>query len=333
MFFIFFVFIFSLDYNKNMNKELLNSLFEILSEKDAQNKVQLANTYDVLMDTLENIKDIAFVDLVDGNISIIPYGDYISNTFYDGSLVEFLIVFHTSRENIDFTTPLKRITKKGKVKLSTYQQIVGAPVNHGVIQAEEIVSRFTNYIKGVLAPSQKIYSKYNTIMIKLNKQLNAKITVCYDANFDKNKLLVRRINTWTYINPSLYLSRIEQKDKETNFQFSKFVKLFKALEIELIIAQESNLLIGRNYFVENLLYNVPSNLFLDEDSVVMNNIMFYLRNIDYEKLKLIDETYNSMFDENSYYEKKHFKQYLNKIDFSYENFEQIIEKNENRDDD
>lgn len=316
-----------------MNKEFLSELFDILDEKQNQNKGEISNTYDVLLDTLMEIKDIAFNDLTDGKISIIPYGDFITNTFYDNSLVEFLVVYHTSRNNIDFTVPAKRITKKGKVKLSTYQQIVGSPVNKGIIQAEEIASRFANYLKGVIAPNQKIYCKYNTIMLRINQQLSAKITVCYDADYDKNKLLVRRINTWTYINPNIYLEKIEQKDAETNNKYSKFVKLFKALELELIIAQESKLLIGKNHFVENLLYNVPSNLFLDDDLAVLNNIMFYLKNINPKQLKLIDETYDGLFDENSYFEKRYYKQYINKINYAINNLEQILDNSINRDDD
>ena len=316
-----------------MNKEFLSELFDILDEKQNQNKGEISNTYDVLLDTLMEIKDIAFNDLTDGKISIIPYGDFITNTFYDNSLVEFLVVYHTSRNNIDFTVPAKRITKKGKVKLSTYQQIVGSPVNKGIIQAEEIASKFANYLKGVIAPNQKIYCKYNTIMLRINQQLSAKITVCYDADYDKNKLLVRRINTWTYINPNIYLEKIEQKDAETNNKYSKFVKLFKALELELIIAQESKLLIGKNHFVENLLYNVPSNLFLDDDLAVLNNIMFYLKNINPKQLKLIDETYDGLFDENSYFEKRYYKQYINKINYAINNLEQILDNSINRDDD
>lgn len=315
-----------------MNKEFLSDLFDILNEKQEQNKAQISNTYDILLDTLDGIKNIAFNDLTNGDISIIPFGDFITNTFYDNSLIEFLIVYHTARENIDFTVPARRITKKGKVKLSTYQQVVGAPINKGIIQAEEITSRFANYLKGVIAPNQKIYCKYNTIMLKINQQLNAKITVCYDAGFDKNKLLVRRINTWTYINPYIYLDKIEQKNTETNNNYSRFVKLFKALELELIIAQESKLLIGKNHFVENLLYNVPSNLFLDEDLVVINNIMFYLKNVNPKQLKLIDETYDGLFDDNSYYEKYYYKQYVNKMNYVIENIEQILDKAINRDD-
>lgn len=314
-----------------MDKEFLNGMFDIIKEKEDENSVKISNAFNVLLNSLTDIKDIAFNDLTDGYISIIPYGDFITDTFYDNSLIECLVIFHTSRDNIDFTVPAKHITKKGKVKLSTYQQIIGAPVNKGVIQAEEITSRFANYLKGMIGSNQKIYCKYNTIMLKINEQLNAKITVCYDANYEKNKLLVRRINTWTYVNPFIYLKKIDEKDTETNYKYTKFVKLFKALELELIIAQESKLLIGTNHYVENLLYNVPSNLFLDEDLVVMNNIMFYLRNINPKQLKLIDETYDSMFDENSYYEIKYYKQFLNKIDYAFDNIEQIVEKISDRD--
>ena len=59
--------------------------------------------------------------------------------------------------------------------------------------------------------------------------------------------------------------------------------------------------------------------------------MFYLKNINPKQLKLIDETYDSLFDENSYFEKRYYKQYLNKINYAFENVQQIIEKI-NRDD-
>lgn len=315
-----------------MDKEFLSSLFEVIKESEEKSSVQISKNFEVLLNTLNDIKNIAFNDLTDGKISVIPYGDFVTNTFYDNSLIECLIIYHTSRDNIDFTTPVKKFTKKGKVKLSTYQQIIGAPLNNGVIQAEEIASRFANYLKGMIGSNQKIYCKYNVIMLKINEQLNAKITVCYDADYDKGKLLVRRVNTWTYINPFIYLKKIDQKDHETNYNYSKFVKLFKALELELIIAQESKLLIGTNHYVENLLYNVPSNLFLDEDIAVMNNIMFYLKNINPNQLKLVDETYDYLFDENSYYERQYYKQYLNKISYAFNNIAQIIDKTSDRDD-
>ena len=56
----------------------MSDLFDILNEKQEQNKAQISNTYDILLDTLEDIKNIAFNDLTNGNISIIPFGDFLS---------------------------------------------------------------------------------------------------------------------------------------------------------------------------------------------------------------------------------------------------------------
>lgn len=310
-----------------MNKETLKFVFETINEKEKNNNSKFISVYDKLYDALEQIKDTCFGDLNSGNLIVMPYGDFIAGTHYDASLVEFLIIYQTSKENVDFSVVAQKVTKKGKVKVSTYQQIMGGATNKGIIQAEQVAERFAYYLKNQVASIDKIYFKRNEIMLRFSNEVLAKITICYNFDQLNNDLVCRRVNTWYTFNAINYLDKIQEKNEATKNNFLRIIKLFKALELELLIAQESQLYIGKNQFVENFVYNIPNQIFMEaNDEVLVQNVITYLLNKKHKNFMLVDGS-DKMFNEKSLYSLNEAKQFANKIKYAYDNFEEIIASN------
>lgn len=307
-----------------MDKDTLRFVFETINEKEKESHDKFLAIYEKLYASLEQIKDTCFGDLNSGKLIVMPYGDFIAGTHYDNSLVEFLIIYQTSRENIDLSIVAQKVTKKGKVKVSTYQQIMGGATNKGIIQAEQVAERFAYYIKNQIASIDKIYFTRNEIRIRFSNNMLAKIIVCYDFNQPDNNLVCRRINTWYTFNAINYLEKIQEKNEITKNNFLRIVKLFKVLELELLIAQESQLYIGRNQFVENFVYNVPDQIFMEaNDEILIQNVMTYLLNKSHADFMLIDGC-GQMFNDKSLYSLNEAKQFAKKIKYAYDNFDEIV---------
>lgn len=285
---------------------------DAIKQRNNENYTVQNRFYEQLYDALNKIIENNFSALKQ-NLAIVPFGDYLINTYYDNSIVDFYIVYRISKNEIDFSVVDKKERKKGQ-KVSLYSQIMNSPVVSGTMQAEEIALLLKQYLETTLK-MQKMFQKRNQIMIKLNDMTSARITICYDTNDDKGDFLVRKVNIWKHVNPMKFFDNFDKKDAETNHNFHKIIRLFKALEIELIIQNHSNLFIGRNYFVENLLYNVPSELFLGDNlEQISNVILAYLKLKDYKTFELIDETGKMI--EQDFYSKKYEKQFINKIEFA-----------------
>ena len=307
-----------------MEKENLSIVLKAIEDKEKRENTKIYTLYEDLYAKLEEINDTAFNDLLTGILTVFPFGDYISNTGYENSQIEFYIIYKTDRENINLAVTSQKVTKKGKVKVSTYQQIMGGATNKGIMQAEQVAERFDAYLRAQMPSIAKIYTKRNQIMIRFAQNVVAKITICYD--FGNEDFLCRRVNTWVNVNPTKYLDNIDKKNEQTKQNFGKVVKLFKALELELLLAEETELYIGKNGFVENYLYNIPNNLFLENNNYVMiQNIITYMLNKKPNNFMLADET-DLMFNDKSLYSIKLAKQFVNKIRYAFENFEQIIDK-------
>lgn len=294
------------------NQNFFDICVDAIKSRNKENYTIQNRFYEQVYDALNNVVENNFSALKH-KLAIVPFGDYLLDTYYDNSVVDFYIVYRIDKSEIDFSVVDRKERRKGQ-KVSLYSQIMNSPVVSGTIQAEEIASLLKQYLETSLN-MKKIFQKRNQIMIGLNEMVNARITICYDTNDDKGEFLVRKVNIWKHINPMKFFDNFDKKDAETNQNFHKIIRLFKALEIELIIQNHSNLFIGRNYFVENLLYNVPSELFLGEDlEQIANVILAYLKLKDYKTFELIDETGKMI--EQDFYSKKYEKQFINKIEFA-----------------
>lgn len=311
-----------------MEKETLDLILNVIEDKEKENFDKYITAYENMYASLEQIKDTAFTDLNSGKLSIMPVGDFLNHSNYGNTIVEFLVIYQTDRDNINFSVVAQKTTKKGKTKVSTYQQIMGSAVNKGVMQAEQVAERFAFYLKTTCPNISKIYFKRNQIMIRLTNNVVVKITVCYDFGANNGDLVCRRVNVWYNLNPVKFTENIEQKNRQTNNNYLKVVKLFKAFELELIIAKQSELLIGRNSFVENFIYNVPNEIFSEPNDIVMvQNVITYLQNKKFNTFVMADECGN-MFNEKSLYSLNEAKQFSRKVKYAFDNMESLLSSEE-----
>ena len=90
---------------------------------------------------------------------------------------------------------------------------------------------------------------------------------------------------WATSYPQIHYERGVKKDQVTNNQFKRVVRLFKVARNHLIAnrtIQESD---APSYFIECLLYNVPSNLFDPNLAITYSNILSWLKSAQLEGLK------------------------------------------------
>ena len=306
-----------------MEEKTLDSLIEVISQRQIDLNNRIADYYEKVDNALNEIISTRFMDLNDGELFVFPFGDYISDTICDTSIVDFYVVYRTKRENVNFAVVYEKQTKKGK-RVSTYQSIVGGATVKNVMQAEDVAKRISYFLEQSVACSQ-MYQRRNEIVFNLSNDLTARITVCYDFELKNGDFRQRKVNRWININPTKYLSKIEEKNEQTNNNYSKFVMLFKALEIELIILEKSQLLISKNGFVENLLYNVPNELFIGTNMQVLNQILNYLKLKNLDNYELISETGKMFNKQDLIYSKNYAKQFINKIIYATDNFEKFYE--------
>lgn len=308
-------------YTKYMeNLSYFDVCLQAIDNRTQENFVVQQKMYEQLYDALKDIVQNNFTALAN-SLAVVPFGDYLMDTYYDNSIVDFYIVYKINRSEVDFSVVDRKQSKKGS-KVSLYSSIMNAPVVTGTIQAEQIASQLKNFLMTKFN-AQKMFQKRNQIILKLTDVVNARITICYDLGEQDDLLTVRKVNIWKNINLTQFFNNIEKKEAETNQNFHKIVRIFKALEVELIIQGQSNVFIGKNYFVENLLYNVPSQIFLGENlEIVSKSVLTYLNNKDYKTFELIDKT-GKMFEQD-FYSKKYEKQFINKINYALETLPNLL---------
>ena len=119
---------------------------------------------------------------------------------------------------------------------------------------------------------------------------------------------------------------IQQKNVNTNGNYFLFCKLIKMLELELILNnQTSKYLSQKTLFVENVLYNVPDKFYQTEDFCEMfRNVANYLKHVNMQDILLADNTETQMFKNGGYYANEHFKSFVKKITYLYENTDDLI---------
>lgn len=307
-----------------INKNSLIDFEEILNDFLPQKRISLEQCDKTIIDGLKLIIDTNFYRMKEGELSVVSCGDFAYDSISQLSLLEYYIVYHTNPEYIDRTCVF-RDEKTNKKRMTTYEKItMSSNLNtNSYLQAEDIAKKVAEELKRIISPSQKLYQKRNQMMLKMNDETYAKITVCYDFDDENENYLVRRVSAWNNINLIKLKENIEKKNTETNGQYLRVVRLLKALEIELIAQEISNLHIGRNLFVENFIYNVPNDLFFGEIYEILERIYVFLRLSKFDEYNLIDGT-GKMFEYSYNYTKNHAKQFVNKIEYALKNLENLL---------
>lgn len=255
------------------------------------------------------------------NFKISGNDEYLFGTSYEDSAN---LRYYISIELFDKTENKleKFIRTKKKRKLSTKQQLMqnisglsakSTPYIQDFCEklCEEL--KFSRNFEGVISTNCVIMLKY--------KDCNIELIICYELS-PKIISYQKGSNVFNINLFDLY-NNFYNKEKVTNSNYSLMCKVYKALEKQLIYAGISEIYISQKYgLVDNLLYNVPNNLFLGDYKDIFLKTCAYLINADFKNFKTLDS--NTMFNDFNY-KIKVAKNLVRKIMYAYNNFDKILD--------
>lgn len=229
-----------------------------------------------LNDLTNNAKSTLY-NLNEESTRIFPMGDYTNDTFVDES-GELEIVIASSNpqlivENENFSKLYQDAkTKKQREKIS----------NNGTF--DKIIYDFTNILTKYFNNTTYLIVCSDGIKVLCLEEYGFKMLIRFAtySEYDSGVLL----NFWDAIQKRskpidlfFYNENIEKKDKQTNGNYKKIVRLFKNLRKSILMkkwAMSSQL---NKYFVELIIFNVPNDLLQGQDIVrVFYKVFNYLEN-------------------------------------------------------
>lgn len=122
----------------------------------------------------------------------------------------------------------------------------------------------------------------------LSDSKDCQSVIIYDSFIDKNVAAF----------PRLHCEHLAEKDKATNGQFIKMVRIFRNIRDILVSNQVIDEKFAPSYFIECLLYNVPNKLFEGKFQSSMLKILNYLANCNLSKFVCAHNQFK-MFGNNS----------------------------------
>lgn len=259
-----------------MEESLLTQFAEKKSKEKVQEFYEIALS--ILTSALEDLRKEQPNFLLDyERTRIFPIGDYTNDTFIDQT-GELEIVIATSNPQISVlnNTYIKNLRE---AKTKKQKQLISS---EGTL--DDISVKFIKTLVNYFDQTTVILLVSEGIKVLCLQEYGFKILIkfaTYDEN-DKDAVL----NFWDpilkhskKINLFLYNERIEEKDKNTNGNYKKVVRIFKNIRKNILMnkwAMSSDL---NKYFVELIIYNIPDIIMLDKDiMLVFKKCINYLDN-------------------------------------------------------
>ena len=312
-----------------ISRDNIDFLFDIMNFYDNQYDKITDNCFDEVLRALNEICS----NIHEQNVSVMPFGCYaIKNNYQAFEPMEFYCVLKSSRNILQKENLQKEAQKKGKKKKKSvkkiYQEILSTvkPEDQTSIDmAKLIAQKFQLYVDA----EDKVMQKNNVIFVKFNYNDDTKISVVIHVvyDFDGDGIVeFAKLGFPTKQNPVEIIANIQQKNIRTNGNYLLLCKLIKMLELELILANRSNVVLSaKTFFVENILYNVPDRFFAGEEfSEIFSQIVNYLRVCPIENILIPDSTNTKMFDINSYYANSEYDSFVRKLSYICKNGDDMI---------
>lgn len=307
-----------------MTNEQLSSVENIINESNIQILQDVDDLKEGLESVLENelAKQCSFYSGIK-EFKIYGADDYLFGTSYEeDSHIRYFVAVTLNDNSLTSINSYIR-PKKNKKKKSTRQQLmenISGISSKKVPYIQDFAQNLCMELKKY-ADIEKVASNNCTILFSV-KNYVVEIIVCYELVED---VLTYLKGEKVYkLNPNNLYGNILSKKQQTSDNYLKMCKIFKALEKEVVYAGISDIYIAKkDGLVENLLYNVPSNLYEDDCNLCFLKTCTYLINCkDFKNFKTIDGY--DMFDEVNY-KIKVAKNLSRKIMYAYNNFDKIIE--------
>jgi len=259
-----------------MEKTLLKQFSQQISNDKVQEFYEKALS--ILTSGLDALKqEYRDIGLEYEDTRIFPMGDYTNNTFIDQT-GELEIVIATSNPQLKIlnNSYLKQLheakTKKQKDSISS----------HGTY--DDIILKYAQCLTKYFDESTIILVVNQGIKVLCFEEYGFKILIrfaTYDEE-DKDAILsfwdpynkqIKKINLF------LYNEKIDEKDKKTNGNYKKLIRILKNIRKNILMSKWAVSSDLNKYFVELVAYNIPNNLLQDEDiEKVFMKAVNYLEN-------------------------------------------------------
>ena len=269
-------------------EETLIKEFADLKSKD---KVQefYEKTLSILTSALDDMRnEKSFTSLDYDDTRIFPMGDYTNDTFIDQT-GELEIVIATSNPQIKIanSTYLKNLreakTKKQKEAI----------VNKGTF--DEIILNFINTLAQYFDETSILLVVNEGIKVLCLEEYGFKILIRFATFSEEDKDAI--LSFWNplqknikQVNLFLYNESMSKKDKETNGNYKKLVRILKNIRKTILMNKWTHSTNLNKYFVELIAYNIPNSIMQDEDiNIVYKKAINYLENCNVLNFKSFDD--------------------------------------------
>lgn len=310
------------------NKQTIELLFDITKQFD--------NQFSSLADSCFNEVKRALTEIVENYIEnksayVVPYGVYYAKNNYQlVEPMEFFVVLPSDRESVEkieqvqikkFQKNKKRRTIKDIYESLAVNTVYDDNGNTNNLTAFDAAKTIMNQFQKYLNEEDKVYNKRNVVFLKLHIDeeidLPAIIYVGYKFNDLENQNIISFSKLGYKMNEDINQTNINilEKNKETDGNYLVLCKLFKMLELELILTEESNIYLSKkSIFMESLLYNVPNELFINNDfSKMISDVVNFIKLSDISAFYAIDNPNNPLFTKNGYYSNNYYSSIVKKL--------------------
>lgn len=271
-----------------MEETLIKEFAELKSKDKVQEFYEKALS--ILTSALDDTrKEKTHASLDYDDTRIFPMGDYTNDTFIDQT-GELEIVIATSNPQIKIanTTYIKNL-REAKTKKQKE-----AVINKGTF--EDIIINFVNCLVEYFDESTMILIVNEGIKILCLEEYGFKILIRFATFSEEDKDAI--LSFWNplqksikQVNLFLYNENMSKKDKETNGNYKKIVRILKNIRKTILINKWTHSSSLNKYFVELIAYNIPNSIMQDEDiAIVYKKAINYLENCNVLNFKSFDNT-------------------------------------------
>lgn len=310
-----------------LNKDYIDFLFDIMNHYDKEYDGVADNCFS---DVNRALNEIAQDKFANQQAAIVPLGSYaIKNNYQVLEPMEFLCVLKSDREILNKEKIQSQEQKKKKKSKSLKQLYESILNNNSDRTAFDCAQTICEELKNYIGQEDKVYYKNNVVFLKFNMKDEIKISIIVYVGYDFDNdgtIEYTKLGYRFAEKPFQTIELLSRKNAKTNGNFLLLCKLIKMLELELILANQSNVYLSKKtLFVENLLYNVPDKFFESEDFCeIFRNVVNYLNQCDMEDI-LIPGTSDEMFGTDKYYANSNYTSFIKKINYVYKNADVMID--------
>lgn len=248
-----------------MNEELIRDFALRKDKSKVQEFYNIAlNILTSALDELNNKSENGVIKLSEESTRIFPMGDYTNDTFIDQTGELEIVVATNDAQIILNTTNYSNEIKNKKNKKNTEIS------QRGTIDI--IVYKLLEVLVSYFSQDTTLFLTNDGIKILCLKEYGFKMLIrfaTYSVD-DENATLffwepVAKVQN--PVNLFVYNEQMENKDKETNGNYKRLVRIYKNIRKTILLNKWSMSSDLNKYFVELIIYNIPSNLMLGNDIV------------------------------------------------------------------